>query len=259
MRENQLKNTLKAGDVALGTLLWEVRGRGVLHTLAAAGMDFVMICSEHSAYNLETVVELVHQAHAAGLSPVVRIPDLEYEHVTRLLDSGCQSLIAPHIKTGDEVRHFIEMAKYHPQGKRGVAIYLGASTDYEDVDAVQAMAHANANTLLGVIVETAQAVENLDDILQPGLDLALVGTQDLAHSLGFPGEFDRPELRDILGRVRTLCRERGIATAGALTRPDSVQTVIDSGAQYILYGTDLVLLRQAALRAANALAPFRKQ
>ena len=59
MRENTLKKTLKAGDVALGTLLWEVRGRGVLHTLARAGMDFVMICSEHSAYNLETVVELV--------------------------------------------------------------------------------------------------------------------------------------------------------------------------------------------------------
>ena len=54
---------------------------------------------------------------------------------------------------------FIELAKYHPQGKRGVAIYLGANTDYEDVDAVQAMAHANANTLLGVIIETAQAVE----------------------------------------------------------------------------------------------------
>ena len=186
MRENTLKKTLKAGDVALGTLLWEVRGRGVLYTLARAGMDFVMICSEHSAYNLETVVGLVHQAHAAGLSPVVRIPDLEYEHVTRLLDSGCQSLIVPHVKTGDEVRRFIELAKYHPQGKRGVAIYLGANTDYEDVDAVQAMAHANANTLLGVIIETAQAVENLDDILQPGIDLALVGTQDLAHSLGFP-------------------------------------------------------------------------
>ena len=70
MRENTLKKTLKAGDVALGTLLWEVRGRGVLYTLARAGMDFVMICSEHSAYNLETVVGLVHQAHAAGLSPV---------------------------------------------------------------------------------------------------------------------------------------------------------------------------------------------
>lgn len=259
MRENQLKKTLRAGDVALGTLMWEIRGRGVLHTLAVAGMDFVMICTEHSAYNLETVVELVHQAHAAGLSPVVRIPDLEYEHVTRLLDTGCQSLVVPHVRTGDEVRRFIEMAKYHPDGKRGVAIYLGANTDYEEVDAVQAMAHANANTLLGVLIETKEAVDNLDDILIPGIDLALVGTQDLAHSMGFPGEFDCPELREALGRVRTLCQERGIATAGALTKPEQMRAVIDSGAQYILYGTDLVLLRQAALEAAEALAPFRKQ
>ena len=259
MRENRLKKTLKAGDVALGTLMWETKGRGVLHTLAAAGMDFVMICTEHSAYNLETVVELVHQAHAAGLSPVVRIPDLEYEHVTRLLDTGCQSLVVPHVKTGQEVRRFIEMAKYHPDGKRGVAIYLGANTDYEDVDAVQAMAHANANTLLGVLIETKEAVENMDEILIPGIDLALVGTQDLAHSMGFPGEFDRPELREALGRVRTLCKERGIATAGALTKPEQMQAVINTGAQYLLYGTDLVLLRQAAVQAAEALVPFRKK
>ena len=58
--------------------------------------------------------------------------------------------------------------------------------------------------------------------------------------------------------MRALCKERGIATAGALTRPDSVQAVVNSGAQYLLYGTDLVLLRQATLQAAEALAPFRK-
>src|SRR5262245_48151428 len=100
MRENQLKKTLKSGDVALGTLLWETRDRGVVHTLAQAGMEFVMVCMEHSAYNLETVVNLVAHAHAAGISPIVRIPDLQYAYVTRLLDTGCQSLILPHVKTG---------------------------------------------------------------------------------------------------------------------------------------------------------------
>jgi hypothetical protein len=72
MRINRLRATFGAGGVALGTLIWETRGRGVVHTLAAAGMDFVMICTEHSAYNLETVVDLV--AHAAGITPIVRIP-----------------------------------------------------------------------------------------------------------------------------------------------------------------------------------------
>jgi 2-keto-3-deoxy-L-rhamnonate aldolase RhmA len=258
MRVNQLKQTLKSGGVALGTLMWEIRGRGAIHTFARAGMDFLMICSEHSSYNLETVVEMVAHAHAAGITPVVRIPDLDYPHVTRLLDTGCQSLIVPHVKTGAEVRRFIELAKYHPEGRRGMAIYLGASTDYEDVDPATAMAHANANTLLGVLVETKEAVENVEEILIPGIDLALVGHQDLAQSLGVPGQYDHPRLREADARVRALCKERGIATAGALTRPESIKAVIDSGAQYLLYGTDVVMLRREAQRAAEALAPFKK-
>ncbi len=118
MRVNKLRATLKSGGLALGTLIWEAGGRGVIHTLAAAGLDFVFICTEHSGFNLETVVDMVAHAHAAGITPIVRIPDLQYQYVTRLLDTGCQSLIAPHLKTGAEARHFIEWAKYYPEGKR---------------------------------------------------------------------------------------------------------------------------------------------
>src|SRR5438093_13586302 len=108
-----MERTLKSGGLHLGKLGWETRERGVFHTLAAAGMDFVMICTEHSAYNLETVVELVAQAHAAGLTPVVRIPDLEYQYVPRLVDTGCQGLIVPHVKTGAEVRRRVQLGQYH--------------------------------------------------------------------------------------------------------------------------------------------------
>lgn len=258
MRTNKLKNTLKSGDVALGTLLWETKERGVMHTLARAGMDFVMICTEHSAYNLETVVEMVAHAHAAGISPIVRIPDLHYQYVTRLLDTGCQSLIVPHIKTGNEARRFIELAKYHPEGKRGMAILMGANTDYEDVEPLTAMSHANDNTLLSVLIETKEALENVEEILLPGIDLVLVGHQDLTQNLGIPGQYNHPRLREADARVRALCKERGIAVAGAVNRPESMQAVVESGSQFLLYGTDLILMRREAQRAAEALAPFRK-
>ena len=258
MQVNKLRTTLKSGGIALGTLMWEVQGRGVVHTLAHAGMDFVMICTEHSAYNLETVVNLVAHAHAAGITPIVRIPDLQYQYVTRMLDTGCQSLIVPHVRTGEEVRRFIEYAKYHPQGRRGMAIYQGASTAYEDVDAAAGIAHANANTLLAVLIETREAVENADDILLPGIDLALVGHQDLAQSLGIPGEYSHPKVREAEARVRALCKTRGIATAGAINRPENAKSVIDTGAQFLLYGTDLVMIRREAERAAKAVAPFRR-
>jgi 2-dehydro-3-deoxyglucarate aldolase/4-hydroxy-2-oxoheptanedioate aldolase len=258
MRTNKLKAALKAGGIALGTIVWDTRGRGVMHTLAAAGMDFAWICTEHSAFNLETVVDMVAHAHAAGITPIVRIPDLQYEHVTRLLDSGCQSLILPHITGGAEVRRFIELAKYHPQGRRGMAIYLGASTDYEEVDLPAAMAHANANTLLAVMIETREALESADEILLAGVDLAIVGHQDLTQSLGIPGQYVSPIFRGAFEKVRSLCAARGIALAGLAAKPEDLQAVVESGARFILYGTDLVLMRREAERAARALAPLRK-
>jgi len=259
MRVNKLRATLKSGGLALGTLIWEAGGRGVIHTLAAAGLDFVFICTEHSAFNLETVVEMVAHAHAAGITPIVRIPDLQYQYVTRLLDTGCQSLIAPHLKTGAEARRFIEWAKYHPEGKRGMAILAGANTEYEDVEPLTAMAHANANTLLAVIIETKEALENVEDILIPGIDLALVGFQDLSQHLGIPGEFTNPLIREAGAKVRALCKQRGIATAGAIDRPENAKSAVDGGAQFILYGTELSMIRREAQRAAEALAPFRKR
>jgi 2-keto-3-deoxy-L-rhamnonate aldolase RhmA len=258
MRVNRLRATLKSGGIALGTILWETRARGVLHTLAQAGMDFVFICTEHSSYNLETVVDMVAHAHAAGITPVVRIPDLQYQYVTRLLDTGCQSLIAPHFRSGEEARRFIEYAKYHPEGRRGMAIMNNAGVDYEDVDLRTAMAHANANTLLAVLIETREAVENAEEILLPGIDLALVGHQDLAQSLGVPGEFGHPKVREATARINALCKTRRIATAGAINQPENVKAVVDSGAQFLLYGTDLLLMRREAERAAKALAPYRK-
>jgi 2-keto-3-deoxy-L-rhamnonate aldolase RhmA len=258
MRVNRLRATLKSGGIALGTIMWETRARGVVHTLARAGMDFVFICMEHSGYNLETVVDLIAHAHAAGITPVVRIPDLQYQYVTRILDSGGQSLIAPHFRTGEEARRFIEYAKYHPDGRRGMAILNNAGVDYETVDTRDAMAHANANTLLAVLIETREAVANAEEILIPGIDLALVGHQDLAQSLGVPGEFGHPEVRAATARVTGICKERGIATAGAINQPENLEAAMRSGAQFLLYGTDLILMRREAERATQALAAWRK-
>jgi 2-keto-3-deoxy-L-rhamnonate aldolase RhmA len=257
MQVNKLRATFKSGGVALGTLMWGSYGRGVIHSLAQAGMDFVWICMEHSDYSLDAVSNMVAHAHAAGITPVVRIPDLRYEWVTRLLDSGCQSLILPHARTGDEVRHFIEYAKYHPEGRRGMAIYQGPSTAYEDVEPLKATAHANANTLLGVLIETREAVENLEDMLLPGIDLVLVGHQDLAQSFGVPGEYRHSMLRAANEKARQLCKERNIAIAGGVDLPERMQSVVESGAQFLLYGTDLILLRREASRAVNALAACR--
>ena len=257
MRENQLKKRLKSGGVVLGTALLELRGRGAVYPLAEAGMEFVFICTEHSSLNLETVVDLVAHSYAAGIAPIVRVPDLEYQAVTRLLDSGCQSLILPHARTGDDIQRFIEYAKYHPQGRRGMAIYGGASTNYAEVDQLTAMEHANANTLLGLVIETREAIANIEDILIPGIDLVIIGHQDLSQSLGIPGQYAHASMTEATNKVRALCKERGIATAGVLGHPDQIKASIDGGAQFLMYGADVVFLRESAKQAVQALATIQ--
>ena len=200
---------------------------------------------------------MVAHAHAAGITPIVRIPDLQYEHVTRLLDSGCQSLILPHITGGAEVRRFIELAKYYPQGRRGMAIYLGASTDYEEVDLPAAMAHANANTLLAVMIETREALESADEILIAGVDLVMVGHQDLTQSLGIPGQYASPIFRHAFERVRALCAARGSRSQGWPRNRKTSSRGRERCAVYSLRHR-LILMRREAERAAQAFAPLRK-
>ena len=258
MRTNRLRSLLKVGEVALGTAILEVKGRGVFQALGAAGMDFAWICSEHTAFSLETVADMVADAHAAGLTPIVRIPDLRYEHVTRLLDIGCQSLIVPHIRTGAEVRQLIAFAKYHPAGNRGIAIYGGANVNYDNVDTTTATTHANANTLLALIIETGEALENLEDILLPEIDLVLIGHQDLSHDLGLPGQYDHPKVRQAEAKIRESCKRNQIALGQILNRPEDIAEAVASGSQFLLYSVDIMLIKREARRATDALRLVRK-
>jgi 2-keto-3-deoxy-L-rhamnonate aldolase RhmA len=92
----------------------------------------------------------------------------------------------------------------------------------------------------------------------PGIDLVLVGHQDLAQSFGIPGEYKHPLLREANDKVRQLCKERGIAMAAAVNQPENLQSAIEGGGQFLLYGTDLILMRREAQRAADALVSYRK-
>jgi 2-keto-3-deoxy-L-rhamnonate aldolase RhmA len=81
----------------------------------------------------------------------------------------------------------------------------------------------------------------------------------LSRAWAIPGQYDHPRLREADARVRALCKERGIAIASVVNRPESIKAAVESGSQFLLYGTDLILMRGEAQRAAEALAPLRKE
>ncbi|RYF47381.1 MAG: 2-dehydro-3-deoxyglucarate aldolase, partial [Comamonadaceae bacterium] len=206
----------------------------------------VFIDQEHNLHNTETVFDLVAHAHAAGITPLVRPPQIDYAWITRLLDGGCQSLLIPHVRHPSEVEQLIDLAFYHPHGRRGVALVGGAGVNYQEVTSTtEAMRWANENLLIALIVETPEAVEALDELLLPGVGLALVGHGDLAQLYGVPGDSQHRLVREAQERVRALCAERGIAYGVFQPNHDLIAAEVDLGAQLIVHGGVFSFIRKS--------------
>jgi 2-dehydro-3-deoxyglucarate aldolase/4-hydroxy-2-oxoheptanedioate aldolase len=226
----------------------------MIHTLADAGADFSFIDLEHFTMSFETAANLIEFSHASGITPMIRLPDLDYASVTRVLDAGCQALFVPHLRTPGEVERLLELSRYYPEGRRGMAMYGNASAAYTDVKDVPAtVAWQNSQLLVGLNIETKEAVENLDDMLVPGVDFALVGYQDLSQTYGILGQHNHQLIIDAKNRVRTLCRERGIFYGVALGDINQFAGNLADGADFILYGGVIAYVRRAVREARIAL------
>jgi len=243
---NRFKRGLRAGEVALGCSLNEARDPGTLRVLAAAGIDVVFVDLEHNPHSIETATDLVAHARAAGLHPLVRPPQLDRAWITRLLDGGCPSLLVPHLRGGDDVARLLELARYAPAGRRGVAMYGGATVGYQTVRDVPAtMAALNDEVLVGIVIETPEAVDDLDAMLVEGVDLAVIGWTDLAAALG-ARDADDPIVVAIGDEVRRLCKLRGIAYGAFQSGREAVERELANGTQFVVSGGVFEYLRRGA-------------
>ena len=192
MMTNRVKQALKAGECVVGTMISEMRNAEVSYLLAAAGMDFLMVDTEHSSPGVETVQNIVRSARAARIVPLARVTQNQYPFIARILDMGTMGIMVPRVDTPEQARQVVMCAKYPPQGQRGFGA-RGVMTDYEPVTVRGVVEWVNEHTLIIVQVESGEAVANLDEITRiPGIDVALVGPNDLSVALGVPGEFTAP-------------------------------------------------------------------
>lgn len=210
---NRLRRRLADGRLAVGTMLVEVRQPGVMRLLANAGFDFVLIDSEHGPFTVESIADLSRAARDAGLTPVVRIPELTYFHVTQALDGGAQGIMLPRVTAADQVDACVRWMKYAPQGRRGAVLARG-HTEFRAGPLAETLAELNRESFLIVQIETAEALDQLEAILAvPGVDAALVGPTDLSLSLGIPGQMTHPRLVEAIARVLEACGRHAVVPA----------------------------------------------
>lgn len=201
---------LRNGKPLIGTMLRVVRNPAIANIAREADLDFIMPDMEHGDYSFETLSAIFGAARAVGLGAFVRVPELARGYVSRALDCGASGVMAPMLETVEQAGRLVEWAKFPPVGKRGLS-GAGGNTGYAcNGSATEMMAKGNAETLAIAQIETRTAIENIDAIAAvDGIDVLLIGPNDLAVSLGCAGDLASPEHGAAIGKVADAAEKHG--------------------------------------------------
>jgi 2-keto-3-deoxy-L-rhamnonate aldolase RhmA len=239
--ENRVKRIVADGGMALATFGGGLRGPEIVELVGHAGYDGVFIDMEHMAHDLRDVQTMVLAAERMGITPIVRTPGLDAALVLRLLDLGVQGIYAPHVSTAAAARALVAAARYTPLGERGLIGY-GRAADYGGVPLERHIEQSNREVLLAVMIEDRQGVEEIEAITAvEGIDLIAPGPNDLAGTLGVPGQADHPALVAAMNRIVAAVRKAGgprlALPLGHPVYPRTVAECRELGVGLLLCGT----------------------
>jgi 4-hydroxy-2-oxoheptanedioate aldolase len=252
MPDRSLRARFLSGEPLLGCFLtWPTEGYAEM--LALARFDFCVVDTEHGFLGPESVERMVRAADGAGIPAIVRVPNC---HATadsnRALDAGAAGTLFPRADGTPAVRAAVDGVKYAPVGRRGLAGVRANAYGTRPLD--HYVLEANASTAVVVQIETAGAVNAVDEIVaEKDVDVLFVGPNDLSQALGVPGHYDELRYRAAVERVGVVAREHGKAAGIMLRAADQIPGLRALG--YSVFTTsDRALLAQAAAMWRGALA-----
>ncbi len=243
MKKNALKEQIAKGTQCLNG--WVAVPNGFqAETYAAQGWDSVTIDMQHGSNDINDIVPLLQAIQLAGPTAMVRVPWNEPGSIMRVLDAGAYGVICPMINTKAEAEAFASAGRYPPMGARSNGPFRAsqfAGADY--------LKGANDEILLFAMIETREALNNLDEILKvPGIDGTYVGPTDLSLSLGKPATLD-PTDKDVVEAMQTIAKKTRAAGKIAGVHTDGPKTAAKrfaEGYQYCTLLNDVRLLANAA-------------
>ncbi len=257
MHINHTRERLAKGETVFGCSLQVYRSAEIPRAFAAAGFDYVFIDMEHGSYNLETVQDMIAASNGAGITPIVRVAELLYSLVARLLDAGALGIILPRVEDPKLLEEAISWMRFPPVGKRGYGVNPTMAS-YEAHSFAEIIEHQNRNTVSVVQFETRVAMDRADELLSiKGVDIAMVGPADLSISLGVPGDFENPLMISTIQGLIEKCNRHGVVP-GIQTRSVAMaKTWAERGMRFVGAGAEHGLLLEKAKEAVALLNQAR--
>ena len=259
MRVNQTRERLSRGETVFGCGLQVYRSAEIPRAFAVAGFDYVFIDMEHGSYNLETVHDMIKTSLDAGITPIVRVCELLYSLLARLLDCGAQGIILPRVEDPKILAESLSWLRFPPLGKRGYGVNP-TMIGYEARGFGEIIEHQNRNTLSVVQFETVKAIERADELLSiPGLDVIMVGPADLSIALGIPGQFENPLLVSTVDGLIEKCKKHGVVP-GIQTRSVAMAKFwAERGMRFVGASAEHALLLEKAKETVTQLKSAKAQ
>jgi 2-keto-3-deoxy-L-rhamnonate aldolase RhmA len=242
--KNALMHRLRSGnDPSFGT--WISSASGVaLDALRGAGFDWLMIDTEHSHVNPESLASMVALCGDTGPTPLVRVGDVNQYLIKQALDAGAHGVLVPLVSTAAQARSVVAYAKYPPAGVRGAA---ASAASHYGRDLANYLRSANAETFVGVQIETREALEHVDDIAAvDGIDLLFVGPTDLTLSLGLVDDRTNPKVREAMRRVVDVCRRHDRVPGTLVLDAVEARAALEIGFRFISLASDVRFLLNGA-------------
>ena len=246
MRPNRVKQLWRDGQPAFGVWLSACSPFLTEH-LAAVGFDWLLVDAEHSAVDLQTMVQMFQAISHGETMPLARVPWNDPVHIKRVLDSGAYGVVVPWVNSRAEAEAAVAACRYPPEGTRGFGPWRAAL--YGGRDYVR---HANQEIACIIQIETVAAVECVDDILSvPGVDAVMIGPTDLAMDMGLPPKADHPDPRHkaLCQKVLESCQRNGVVPGIFTSGPDEAARRAAEGWRFLPVGSDIQFVLEAAIAA----------
>jgi len=243
MRENRIRSIWKAGGAVLNGWL-AIPTAFSAETMAHQGWDSLTIDLQHGVVDYQAAVNMLTAISTTDTVPVVRVPWLEPGILMKMLDAGAYALICPMVNTRADAERLVAVTHYAPRGTRSfgpIRALLYGGTDYPK--------QANDTIVVFAMIETKQALDNLDDIMSvKGLDAVYIGPSDLSLALGCTPTFDDvdPPVVEAIDHILARARQHGLVAGIHNGTPDAALKRIEKGFQFVTVSSDARLMAAGA-------------
>ena len=249
MNAERLREALADGKVLFGTWV-QTPSPEVVEILGWSGWDFVILDMEHGPYGPEGLPNLIRAAEAAGTTPFVRVPLTAPEQVGKALDLGAAGIVSPGVTSAVAGSLAVSLTRFPPDGSRGSSPST-RQLHYSGLPFASLMGPDAPKPLVVLQVEARLATSDLGSILEiAGLDVVFIGPYDLSTSLGLPGQFDHPKVRQAIAEIVSRAGERGVAVGIWVPDAASAGFWVAHGVRFVTVSNNELMLFgvSAALR-----------